>query len=188
MEDELPPCPKPHWTVKIDYRPILKFKFGRNCNSIPTCHLPLRFAEHSYVEIDGPTNNSIDKHTWGVLGTDSTGKDQEVFEDHKRWDQDPVAGSAGINSQVVQASDQQAQAFEQTLDAKANSSFPNCPSCGPGIYHNGPLPPIDVASFFSAFNSNTFTWNVIKNFLGVTPDPIGNAPGFHYSPRYAGYP
>src|SRR5258708_11089101 len=44
-----------HWTVRVDYRPLLRFKHGRNCNSntgIPGCHLPLGFAEHSYVESD----------------------------------------------------------------------------------------------------------------------------------------
>jgi RHS repeat-associated protein len=182
-----PPPPQDHWRVKIDYRPILSFKFGRNCVSVLTCHLPLRWVEHSYVEIDPPTDNPNDRHTWGVLGTDKTGRDQEVFEDAKAWDRDPLDDEPGVHSQVIQASDQQAQAFEQALDGKANSAYPNCPSCGPN-YHNGPRLPIDVVSFFSAFNSNTFTWNVVKNFVGVTPDPIGNAPGFHYSPRYAGYP
>jgi len=171
--------------VKIDYRPILKFKHGSNCSSIPGCRLPLRFVRHSYVEIDGPEGN----HTWGVLGTDDTAKDQEMFEDKLGWDQDPLAaGAGGVQSQVVQVSDRQAKAFKQTLEARAYPSTPHCPSCGVGTYHNGPLPPIDVVSFFSAYNSNTFTWNVVKNFLGVTPDHISRAPGFHYSPGYAGYP
>jgi RHS repeat-associated protein len=180
-----PPPPPGHWTVKVDYRPILKFKYGSNCHSIPGCHLPLRFVRHSYVEIDGPEGN----HTFGVLGVNPPkNNDQEMVEDHLGWDQDPYAGSAGTQSNPVQASDQQAKAFMQTLEARAYPSTPHCPSCGIGIYHNGPLPPIDVVSFFSAYNSNTFTWNVIKNFLGMTPDPISRAPGFHYSPGYAGYP
>lgn len=55
------------------------------------------------------------------------------------------------------------------------------------IFHNGPSPAIYVLSFFSVFNSNTFTYNVIANFLGVTTT-LGHAPGYHYSSRYAGYP
>jgi RHS repeat-associated protein len=186
----LPPC-KTHWTVRINYRSILKFKFGSNCNSIPGCHLPLRFVRHSYVEIDAPDDAPIDlrgKHTWGVLGSDKTGKDQEMFKDHLNWDQDPVSDTAGVTSNVVQVPDWEAQDFEQVLNLRAAESYPNCPSCGIGIYHNGPLPPIDVVSFFNAYNSNTFTWNVIANFLQVTPDPISRAPGYHYSAGYQGYP
>jgi hypothetical protein len=111
-----------------------------------------------------------------------------MVEDWEGNFQDPLYGAPGIQSQVVQASDQQAKAFKQALEGHVNSSYPNCPSCGIGIYHNGPLPPIDVVSFFSAYNSNTFTWNVIANFLGVTPQPISRAPGYHSSPGYAGYP
>jgi len=94
------------------------------------------------------------------------------------------------HAQVVRASNQQAKDFKQALEIRAGESYPNCPSFGIGTYHNRPfpLPPIDVVSFFSAFNSNTFTWNVIKNFLEVTPPGIGNAPGYHSSPRYKGYP
>jgi RHS repeat-associated protein len=184
------PCKPPpdHWTVKVDYRPILRGKYGKNCNKehgIPGCHLPFGWYRHSYVEIDGPEGN----HTWGVLGINPPkNDDQEMVEDWEGNFQDPLYGAPGIQSQVVQASDQQAKAFKQALEGHVNSSYPNCPSCGIGIYHNGPLPPIDVVSFFSAYNSNTFTWNVIANFLGVTPQPISRAPGYHSSPGYAGYP
>jgi RHS repeat-associated protein len=178
-----------HWTVRVNYRPILTGKFGKNCNKehgIPGCHLPLRLAEHSYVEIDGPTDS--DKHTWGVLGTVGNRKDQEMYKDRNEWGGDPTYPAGGVQSQVVQASDQQAQAFEQALNNKVGPPYPDCPSCGVGIYHNGPFPPIDVVSFFSAFNSNTFTWNAVKN-AGLTPPPdIGNAPGYHFSPRYGSYP
>jgi hypothetical protein len=173
----------------VNYRPILSGKFGKNCNEgngIPGCHLPLRLAEHSYVQIEEP--NGGPKHTWGVLGSPGNKANQEMFEDRTEWDGDPIYPAAGVNSNTVQASDQQAQALEQALTARAGSPFPNCPSCGIGTYHNFFLPPIDVVSFFGAFNSNTFTWNVINNAGLTPPTRIGNLPGYHYSPRYGQYP
>ena len=96
-----PPAPPPpclgqncHWTVRVNYRSILTGKFGRNCNSangIPGCHLPIGFAEHSYVEIDEPGGG--EKHTWGVLGTPGNKRDQEMFEDRLDWDADPLLWS-----------------------------------------------------------------------------------------------
>ena len=111
-----------------------------------------------------------------------------MYQDRTEWDGDPVYPAAGVDSQTVQASDQQAEAFQNALMARVGPPFPDCPSCGVGIYHNGPLPPIDVVSFFNAFNSNTFTWNVVKNAGLTPPTDIGNAPGYHSSPRYGNYP
>jgi hypothetical protein len=58
-----------------------------------------------------------------------------MVEDWEGNFQDPLYGAPGIQSQVVQASDQQAKAFKQALEGHVNSSYPNCPSCGIGIYH-----------------------------------------------------
>jgi RHS repeat-associated protein len=190
----LPGCNRPpdhHWTVRVDYRPILRWKHGKNCDEkhgIPGCHLPWGGSRHSYVEIDDPYGNG---DTFGVLGVNPPkNNNQEMVEGSEGWEgnfQDPPYGAPGIQSFVVQATDQRAQEFEQVLGTHANSAYPNCPSCGIGTYHNGPFPPIDVVSFFGFFNSNTFTENVIANFLGVTTT-LDHAPGYHYSPRYAGYP
>jgi RHS repeat-associated protein len=217
MADDLPGCnedngggngsgtgpggpPPGHWTVKVDYRPILSLKFGRNCKSIPGCYLPLRFVEHSYVEIDGPSDDPKDKHTWGVLGIRNgnpnlRGSDQEAVYDQQDWDRDPLDGTAGVRSKKVQASDQEAYGFEQALDNRAKPPYPDCPSCG-DPYHNGPLgSPWHHLHWqiFSAYNSNTFTYNVIADFLHITlanMPKIGNAPGYHPSQSYssAGYP
>lgn len=203
----LPPCPAPpqpppHWTVRVNYRQILSGKFGPNCDAthgIPGCILPLGLFRHSYIEIDGPTDDSEDQHTWGVLGIANnnpnvSGTDQEVVLDRENWDRDPVAGKAGISSLTVKASDQQAQAFEQALNGIVGPPFPDCPSCGKP-YHNSITgsPRYHLHwQLFTAFNSNTFTWNAIANFFGVTPGavppPISRAPGYHYSSKYAGYP
>jgi RHS repeat-associated protein len=191
---DLPPCPT-HWTVRVDYRPILRFKNGKNCNEqngIPGCRLPLGLAEHSYVEIDGPDDAPIDlrgEHTWGVLGINPPkNDDQEMVKDWKGRFQDPPAGAPGINTKVVQASDQQALAFGQALNNRARESYPNCPSCGTN-YHNFAFPPRrDLVSLFTAYNSNTFTWNAVNNAGLAPPTDIGNLPGYHPSPRYGSYP
>ena len=187
MGGYLPPC-KHHWTVRVNYRPILTGKHGKNCNEengIPGCHLPFGLAEHSYVEIDSPDGGA---HTWGVLGSPGNKRDQEMFKDFLGPFQDPTYPAAGVQSQIVQASDQDAERLGQALDNRQGPPYPDCPSCGIGIYHNFFLPPIDVVSFFGAFNSNTFTWNVIKNAGLTPPQDIGNLPGYHPSPRYGNYP
>jgi RHS repeat-associated protein len=177
-----------HWTVRVNYRPILTGKYGKNCEKqgIPGCHLPFRLAEHSYVEIDGPTDS--DKHTWGVLGVAKPAwENQEMVKDYMGKFQDPLYGAPGIQSKVVQATDKQASDFEDALNAKAWPSLPPCPSCGSN-YHNFAFPPRrDLVSLFTAYNSNTFTWNAVKN-AQLTPPGIGNAPGYHFSPRYGSYP
>jgi hypothetical protein len=88
----------------------------------------------------------------------------------------------------VQATDQQAQAFQHALDSHVNEPYPNCPSCGLN-YHNFFIKPRrDLVSLFTAYNSNTFTWNTVKNAQLTPPTDIGNAPGYHSSPRYGSYP
>jgi len=200
---DLPQCKK-HWTVRVDYRPILSGKLGcDNDIGIPSCDLlPLGFWEHSYVEIDGPDDapeGESGGHTWGVLGIkngnpEERGSDQEMVHDQTAWDRDPLYTAAGVRSQIVYVSDRQAQWFEQALNGVAWPHLPRCPSCG-DPYHNGPVGSprrhlhLSRQEMFSAYNSNTFTWNVIANFLQVTPPPIGNnAPGYHYSAGYEGYP
>ena len=145
------------------------------------------------VEVNSPnTNANTTLYGYDTNGDpDVPGTDQEMVEDQLAWDRDPLGGGPGGNSDVVHVSDQQAQAFEEALDSKVGPPYPDCPSCG-DPYHNGPLgsPWLHLhGQMFTAFNSNTFTWNVVANFLKVTPPDIGNnAPGYHYSPGYAGYP
>ena len=176
--------------MRVNYRPILSGKFGSNCTSIPGCKKPLGFNNHSYVEIDGPEGD----HTWGVLGItdgdpDIRGSDQEMVQDATDWDRDPLHGEAGVQSFVVSASDQDARDFKEALHNKLGPPYPDCPSCGKP-YHNSILgsPRSHLHwQFLTAYNSNTFTWNVIKNFLHVTPDPISSAPGYHVSSGYKDY-
>jgi RHS repeat-associated protein len=84
MSNFLPPCSKPHWTVRVNYRPILSGKKGCDENlGIPSCSsLPFRFAEHTYVEIDPPADSGEANHTWGVLGVKEPKWDnQEMVKD-----------------------------------------------------------------------------------------------------------
>ena len=187
--------PPPQWIVRVNYRPVLTGKKGCDENlGIPSCSfLPFGWTEHTYVEIDTIyAGNNVIADTWGVLGVKKPKWDnQEMVQGSMHYNglfQDPLHTAPGIQSRVVQATDKQASDLRDALESHVNEPYPNCPSCGLD-YHNFFIKPRrDLVSLFTAYNSNTFTWNVIKNAGLTPPTGIGNAPGYHSSPRYGNYP
>jgi RHS repeat-associated protein len=168
-----PPSP-PHWIVKVDWRSLMAGKVDES-----TPNPVLGHWHHTYIEIDKP---GAAPETWGVLGDPpGTPKTMKVGQ-QVRYD-DPrnrPFGSSG--SEVVPCSDSAAADFEQTLNLSRYDHGSVCPSCGKP-YKNmwWKFPP-------DGFNSNTYTYNMVNNWLLGMPPPVPNAPGYEYSSNYLGYP
>jgi RHS repeat-associated protein len=162
-----PPSP-PNKKVKVCWRPLLKGMIGHP----PHALYPLGHWHHTYIEIDAPGQPMPD--TWGVLGANGGGKNQEVLHNDPRNSLDNGGGCTDVPCSNSEA---------DTLADMLNSSvYPGstCPSCGAN-YHNWwwRIPP-------DGYNSNTYTYNMINNW-GKTPPAENNVPGYHYAPGYAGY-
>jgi RHS repeat-associated protein len=161
------PPPPPQKKVKVCWRSLLK---ARISNSIP--NPILGHFKHTYVEIDSSDGT---QETWGVLGVDAAGSNQEVIKNDPR--NSPFGGSG---CKDVPCSDSAATFFESALNA---TIYPGstCPSCG-AAYRNWwwRQPP-------DGFNSNTYTYNMVYNFLFASPSLPVVAPGFHFSGAYSTY-
>jgi RHS repeat-associated protein len=166
----LPPC-RPHWIVMVNWRPL----YG--LSKLTPGHHPLGHWHHTYISIFKPNQGT---ETWGVLGENNTSKNQEVLR------HDPRNNAVGGGEKEIPCADSEAERLWNALvETDWTDSHRVCPSCGDN-YHNGPFPLIDLVSAFSNFNSNTYTFNMIRNW-GKTPPPISNAPGYHFSASYSGY-
>jgi RHS repeat-associated protein len=172
------PQPPPHKIVKVCWRSLLKGEWPKTT----THHIyPLFLYHHTYIEIDETDGTH---HTWGVLGGPDNSppivrKDQEVRRDD---DRNSPAGWSG--QKIVPATDSEADILENTLRSSEFANGSICPSCGKS-YRNWwwRVPP-------DGFNSNTYTFNLIKNW-GKAP-PEGPAlglfsPGYHDSPAYTNF-
>jgi RHS repeat-associated protein len=159
------PPPPPHWIVWVNWRPLLKF------SNLTFGHHPLGHWHHTYISIYNP---ALGTETWGVLGENGGGKNQQVLYD------DPRNNSVGGGETEISCSDSEAQTLEGALNATDYASGRECPSCGKN-YHNWwwRHPP-------DGNNSNTYTFNMIHNW-GKTPPTELNAPGYELSSGYAGY-
>jgi len=159
------PPPSPHWIVWVNWRPLLKF------SNIAFGHHPLGNWHHTYISIYNPT---LGTETWGVLGENGGGKNQQVLYG------DPRNNSVGGGRTEISCSDSEAKTLEGALNATDYASGRECPSCG-NNYHNWwwRRPP-------DGNNSNTYTYNMIHNW-GKTPPTELNAPGYELSAGYAGY-
>jgi len=181
MGSSLPPCRTPHWKVKVDWRPLYKQSNPKNSSELGTHYGIIGHWWHTFIEIDPP---DADRESWGVLGLNTDdptkeGEDQEVTPNNYR---DPWDGGATGGYEIVPCTDQQAERLEKVLDETVYP-FSSCPSCGKHYVNEWwKIPP-------DGFNSNTYSYNMINNFIG-TPPPIDphRAPGYHYSSRYDHYP
>jgi RHS repeat-associated protein len=162
-----PPPPPPHKKVKVCWRSLLK---ARISNSIP--NPVLGHFKHTYIEID--SSDGV-RETWGVLGVDPDGKNQEVLKNDPR--NSPFGGSG---CKDVPCSDSVAAFFETALNATVYPGS-TCPSCATNYRNWWWRQPPD------GFNSNTYTYNMVQNFLFVPPPLPVIAPGYHFSSAYSTY-
>ena len=161
-----PPSP-PHKKVKVCWRSLLK---ARLSNTLP--NPVIGHYKHTYIEID---SSGGARDTWGVLGVDPDGKNQEVLKNDPR--NSPFGGSG---CKDVPCSDSVAAYFETALNATVYP-YSKCPSCDTNYRNWWWRQPPD------GFNSNTYTYNMVYNFLFIPPPLDVIAPGYHFSSAYSTY-
>jgi RHS repeat-associated protein len=160
------PPPPPDKTVKVCWRSLLKGKLDGSHPSPILGHW-----HHTYIEIDAPDEGESD--TWGVLG--GVGNQEVRYNDSRN----SPFGSSGCED--VPCSETQADNLENALNASRYDMGSICPSCD-NAYKNWWWRQTP-----DGFNSNTYSYNMINNFVGTPPD-VPTAPGYHISSQYWGYP
>ena len=123
----------------------------------------LRFLCHTYIRV---FNDDGTQTTYGILGDEGTTKNQIPRRDDPRNNGKHCKDVGNCDDSKI---DKLINGLEQAVNSKS------CPSCGANYQA---WIRTDLLHFFDGYNSNTFTFNMIKG-AGMKPPKEGRCPGYH---------